>query len=141
MGIVAGERRGQHFINCKKQKIRTDKGDIQMKSEKKIIERLEELAEKFIEHYRAKEYIQAKRFYDTARTLVVELNLGTEVKMRFFGNKPYVEKEEDLVDGLFPESAVLQTYEESWKNEEERIKEEKKRRTYQMARYQRYRKK
>lgn len=112
-----------------------------MKSEKKIIERLEELAEKFIEHYRAKEYIQAKRFYDTARTLVVELNLGTEVKMRFFGNKPYVEKEEDLVDGLFPESAVLQTYEESWKNEEERIKEEKKRRTYQMARYQRYRKK
>lgn len=72
MGVVAGEGRGQHFLDREKQKIRTDKGDIQMKSEKKIIERLEELAEKFMEHYRAKEYVQAKRFYDTARTLVVD---------------------------------------------------------------------
>ncbi len=103
-----------------------------MKSEVEMINRLYELAEQFNEYANRGKWLNAKRCYDYAVTLTVELEIDDEIKCKLFGNRAYVDREEDVVDGLFSEEKVIKVLGEYIKVEEERLQEERIRKKYIM---------
>lgn len=77
-----------------------------------IADKLNYQAGRFRELVRNKEYSAAKHCYDTVVTLVTFMDLPNSVKIELFGNRPYVEDGDKIVDGLFKEELVLKVYEE-----------------------------
>lgn len=112
-----------------------------MKTEDKVVDRLMELGKQFREYSRTKKYYEAKRCYDKALLIACEMDMGEDIKRKMFGNRPYVDKEEEVVDGIFDEDTVLKVMEECIRNKETELQEEKKRRDYQLAARSRWAKK
>lgn len=75
-----------------------------------IAEKLNYQPYRFKELMAEKDYPAAKYCHDTTAAVVTFLELPEEVKKAFFGNRPYVEDEEDVTDGLFPEELVQKAY-------------------------------
>lgn len=77
-----------------------------------IADKLNYQAGRFAELMRNQEYPAAKACYDAVLTVVVFLDLPDSVKMEFFGNRPYAEDGDEIVDGLFKEELVQKAYRE-----------------------------
>lgn len=101
-----------------------------MKSEVEMINRLYEIAEQFNKYANRGDWLSAKWCYDKASILTVELGIADEIKFKLFGNRAYVDREEDEVDGLFSEEKVIKVFDEYIKIEEARLQEERKRKKY-----------
>ena len=101
-----------------------------MKTEEQIEKRLFELAGEFRKACIEKKWVIARRLYDKAITLCTELDMPEEVKKRLFGTRPYEADPADARDGAFEEDLVIKMLEQCIKHEEERLEEERKRKTY-----------
>ena len=76
-------------------------------SSEEIRQKLLDLPEHFTIHYRKKEYAQAKKCYDTARTVGVFVGLEEVDMLRLFGSR---QDEENPVEGAFNEDMVQKCY-------------------------------
>ncbi len=81
-----------------------------MLTAQEIREKVFKLPEKFEGHYRNKEWSQAKAAYNTALTVSVFAEFSEKDKIALFGNKPYKEEYEEMIDGMFRERMVQRTY-------------------------------
>ena len=77
-----------------------------MMEERRVWQKLGELAATFNNHIRVKRYHQAKHCYDTARTVSVFLEMDEKEKLVLFGSRE--SKEETEV--LFKEELVQKAY-------------------------------
>lgn len=96
-----------------------------MMTEAEAEEKLRDLARSFYVHFWNKKYAQAKHCYDKAVAIATFLDLPIKFRMELFGNRPYVDDEKDVKDGLFREEDVQKAYLQYIKTEEERIADEK----------------
>lgn len=69
-----------------------------------VKERLRDLAAKFMDHYRNKEYGKAKVCYDTALTVACFIGLEEEEREELWGNR------DKNIPGLFMESVVSKVF-------------------------------
>lgn len=69
-----------------------------------VKEKLRELAVKFMEHYRNKEYGKAKHCYDTALTVACFIGLTEAEREELWGNR------DKNIPGLFMESVVSKVF-------------------------------
>lgn len=60
---------------------------------------------------------QAKYVYDTTRNVAVFLELNREETITLFGNRPYRDEDDELIEGMFPEWKVQRSYRESFKKD------------------------
>lgn len=81
-----------------------------MLSEKEIRKKVYELADYFKHYYQKKDWHRAKASYLTASTVAVFVQMSDEEKAELFGNRPYKDDREELIDGLFPERQVERVY-------------------------------
>lgn len=77
-----------------------------MLTERQIRNKLYEYADQFRGAYLRKEWARAKSLYFTAQRIAVFLELPEQDLAELFGNRPYKDDREELVDGLFPEYEV-----------------------------------
>lgn len=77
-----------------------------MLTERQIRNKLYEYADQFRGAYMRKEWARAKSLYFTAQRIAVFLELPEQDLAELFGNRPYKDDREELVDGLFPEHEV-----------------------------------
>lgn len=77
-----------------------------MLTEKQIRDKLHEYADQFRGAYMRREWARAKLLYDAAREVAVFMELPEQDLSELFGNRPYKDDREDLMDGLFPEHEV-----------------------------------
>lgn len=77
-----------------------------MLTERQIRNKLYEYADQFRGAYLRKEWARAKSLYFTAQRIAVFLELPEQDLAELFGNRPYKDDREELVDGLFPEHEV-----------------------------------
>lgn len=85
-----------------------------MLTEKDLKDKLILYAETFQEHMKNKEYVCAKRCYDTAVTVSVFTQLDDEFNKELFGERG--ERGVILYQGLFREDQVLKAYEQCIKS-------------------------
>lgn len=88
-----------------------------------VKQKLRSLSEKFMQHYRNREYGKAKHCYDTALTVSCFIGLTEEEKDELWGNR------DKNIMGLFMESVVSKVFletsvKEKWKNVQDMSKEE-----------------
>lgn len=80
-----------------------------MITSEEIRQKLLDLPELFMVHYKKKEYAQAKYCYDTARNVSLFIELEEKDMLLLFGNR---QDEEHPVEGLFNEEQVQRCYQE-----------------------------
>lgn len=79
-----------------------------MIEDRRIWQKLDELAATFNNHIRAKRYTQAKYCYDTARNVSVFLEMDEKESQMLFGSKK--SKGEIEKEGIFKEELVQKVY-------------------------------
>lgn len=72
-----------------------------------IRQKLFELPDLFVVHYRNKEYAQAKGCYETARTVALFVRLDEKEMDELFGSR---QSESKQVEGMFNEELVQRAY-------------------------------
>ena len=73
-----------------------------MLNESQARNKLYEYAERFVQHYRNKEWAAAKLTYFRAQTVALFLELPEADMIELFGNRAYKDDHEELKDGIFP---------------------------------------
>ena len=99
-----------------------------MLTQQEIIEKMYEMPERFNQAMREGNYENAYRIYNNAITISVFVDLPEEDRKKLFGNKPYIEDWEEIIDGLFKEADVLKAGDAWIRREVERAEEIKRRR-------------
>ncbi len=81
-----------------------------MRTAKEIREEIFRQAEVFGEHYREKNWAQAKYAYDAARMMSVFAALDEDDRIKLFGSRAYRDDDEQPTEGLFNEGEVEKVY-------------------------------
>ena len=77
-----------------------------MLNEKQAKNKLQEYAERFVQHCHNKNWAAAKFIYFRALLAATFLELPEEDMAELFGNRAYKADHEELKDGIFPEAMV-----------------------------------
>lgn len=94
---------------------------------REAINKLYDMAARFDSEMRNKNYGGAKYIYDSAVAISVFLELPETETIILFGDRPYIDEDEEASEGLFREEAVLKAYSEYIHAQEVEIAETKKR--------------
>lgn len=77
-----------------------------MLTEQEVKDKLYDYADQFRIRCQRKEWVAAKMLYFRAQTVATFLQFTDAEFAALFGNRPYKDDREELVDGLFPEHEV-----------------------------------
>lgn len=101
-----------------------------MITEREAVGKLYEMSDKFQSALLNKKYGAAKSIYENAVAISTFLELPAAEMLNLFGNRPYVDDERDIKNGLFSETEVLRMYEKYLLSAEEQLADIEKRRKY-----------
>lgn len=101
-----------------------------MITEREAVGKLYEMSDKFRSAMLNKKYGAAKSIYENAVAISTFLELPAAEMLNLFGNRPYVDDERDIKNGLFSENEVLRMYEKYLLSAEEQLADIEKRRKY-----------
>lgn len=101
-----------------------------MITEREAVGKLYEMSDKFRSALLNKKYGAAKSIYENAVAISTFLELPAAEMLNLFGNRPYVDDERDIKNGLFSETDVLRMYEKYILNAEEQLADIEKRKRY-----------
>lgn len=101
-----------------------------MITEREAVGKLYEMSDKFRSALLNKKYGAAKSIYENAVAISTFLELPAAEMLNLFGNRPYVDDERDIKNGLFSETDVLRMYEKYILSAEEQLADIEKRKRY-----------
>lgn len=101
-----------------------------MITEREAVGKLYEMSDKFRSALLNKKYGAAKSIYENAVAISTFLELPAAEMLNLFGNRPYVDDEKDIKNGLFSETEVLRMYEKYILSAEEQLADIEKRKRY-----------
>lgn len=101
-----------------------------MITEREAVGKLYEMSDKFRSALFNKKYGAAKSIYENAVAISTFLELPAAEMLNLFGNRPYVDDEKDIKNGLFNEAEVLRMYEKYLLSAEEQLADIEKRKRY-----------
>lgn len=101
-----------------------------MITEREAVGKLYEMSDKFRSALLNKKYGAAKSIYENAVAISTFLELPAAEMLNLFGNRPYVDDERDIKNGLFSETDVLRMYEKYLLSAEEQLADIEKRKRY-----------
>ena len=101
-----------------------------MITEREAVGKLYEMSDKVRSALLNKKYGAAKSIYENAVAISTFLELPAAEMLNLFGNRPYVDDEKDIKNGLFNEAEVLRMYEKYILSTEEQLADIEKRKRY-----------